>query len=344
MECYYRSRGLKLSLACTVLSLLTSFLTLMVFTMPYWRVVDRIGMEANMQIMTTSEGLWIRCTNMQGLYYRCFNFRVQGFGVGLYLNAYRAFMVIALISSLVGVVCSILGMKCTNLLDEDSNTKRWVVIIGGIGHIAAGILTGIAVSWYAAEVVYEFYSPYYQTTKLKYTLGACLYLGWISMLLSLLSGILMACCTCFKKSSEDNFKYPVKTTEMLRQEYNVNSIYNRPPPTNTNNGYRVEDALISSKEPAAIISRYEGPPHQDDDEFTNSTSADDRRYEDDNRYAKRSTRRSERESRRKDQYDNRSSRIDNRTSRREDNRRSTTRRSPDRTSRKSDQIFASGFV
>jgi len=296
-----------------------------------------------MQIMTTSEGLWIRCTNMQGLYYRCFNFRVQGFGVGLYLNAYRAFMVIALISSLVGVVCSILGMKCTNLLDEDSNTKRWVVIIGGIGHIAAGILTGIAVSWYAAEVVYEFYSPYYQTTKLKYTLGACLYLGWISMLLSLLSGILMACCTCFKKSSEDNFKYPVKTTEMLRQEYNVNSIYNRPPPT-SNNGYRVEDALISSKEPAAIISRYEGPPHQDDDEFTNSTSVDDRRYEEDNRYAKRSTRRSERESRRKDRYDNRSSRIDNRTSRREDNRRSTTRRSPDRTSRKSDQIFASGFV
>ena len=55
-----------------------------------------------------------------------------------YLNAFRAFMIIALLASVGGVVCSALGMRCTTILEEEGKGKRWVVISGGICHIVAG--------------------------------------------------------------------------------------------------------------------------------------------------------------------------------------------------------------
>ena len=70
-----------------------------------------------------------------------------------------------------------------------------------------GILVGVSVSWYAAEVVREYYDPYFQNQKLKYTLGPCLYVGWISMVCSLLCGCLMVCCTCFNKPADDGYPY-----------------------------------------------------------------------------------------------------------------------------------------
>jgi len=48
-------------------------------------------------------------------------------------------MIIAFIASLVGFVCSVLGMRCARVIDEESNAKRWMIIIGGICHIAAGM-------------------------------------------------------------------------------------------------------------------------------------------------------------------------------------------------------------
>ena len=70
-----------------------------------------------------------------------------------------------------------------------------------------GTLTGISASWYAAEVVREYYDPYFQNQKMKYTLGACLYIGWLSMVCSLLCGFLMVCCTCFNKPTDDSYDY-----------------------------------------------------------------------------------------------------------------------------------------
>jgi len=58
-------------------------------------------------------------------------------------------MIIALILSLAGLVCSGLGMRCTSALEEDSNAKRWVVIAGGICHIGAG-------KWWKKLLIYTF--------------------------------------------------------------------------------------------------------------------------------------------------------------------------------------------
>jgi len=73
--------------------------------------------------------------------------------------------------------------------------------------LISGVLTCVCVSWYAAEVVREYYSPYYQTQKLRYTLGACLYVGWVASVFSLIAGGLMACCSCFAKPVDQTGQY-----------------------------------------------------------------------------------------------------------------------------------------
>jgi len=72
---------------------------------------------------------------------------------------------------------------------------------------SVGLFIGISVSWYAGEVIYEFYAFTYQTVRMKYTLGACIYVGWISMVVSLICGFLMICWIfCNKSDDDDDFE------------------------------------------------------------------------------------------------------------------------------------------
>uniref|UniRef100_F6PSB3 Claudin n=1 Tax=Ciona intestinalis TaxID=7719 RepID=F6PSB3_CIOIN len=190
-----------------VLGVLSSLMMLIILILPEWRINSVVASEINMSMVRAREGIWIRCVSYSNAYWNCDTFDVSLIGLPAYLNAFRALMIIGFIASLGGVVCSVLGMRCASVVDEESKAKRWIVIIGGLCHIAAGVLTGICVSWYAAEVVWEYYSPYYQTQKLKYTLGACLYVGWIAMLFALVAGCLMTCCACCNKPADSTNTY-----------------------------------------------------------------------------------------------------------------------------------------
>ncbi|KAF7253367.1 Claudin-10 [Varanus komodoensis] len=52
----------------------------------------------------------------------------------------------------------------------------------------------VAVSWYAARVMAEFFDSLYGGTK--YELGSALYLGWAGSTLSILGGIFLTCASC----------------------------------------------------------------------------------------------------------------------------------------------------
>ena len=65
-----------------LLGILAAFLTLLVLAMPYWRVNDKIDSTSDMQYVTSVEGLWIRCTAVQGAYYLCDNFHNAMIGPG----------------------------------------------------------------------------------------------------------------------------------------------------------------------------------------------------------------------------------------------------------------------
>ena len=47
-------------------------------------------------------------------------------------------MIMSMIFSVAGVVCSALGMRCATIIREDSKQKRWVLLAGGASHLMAG--------------------------------------------------------------------------------------------------------------------------------------------------------------------------------------------------------------
>ncbi|XP_039252801.2 claudin-8-like [Styela clava] len=207
-----------------------------VFAAPFWRTT---AMQATINAFNNVwgyEGLWMECMSFYRQQTQCYQIGQMStrqassktwvsnsyykYGIYAHLDAYRAFMAIALVTSAIAFCLSLAGMKCTRAFREDSKTKRWINLGAGICHIIAGVLTGIAVSWYAAEVVREYWSPYYQTTRVKYTLGSCLFIGWFSMALSLGLGCILTCCTCFNRPVDKNsyeWKHPVTEVEISSQ-------------------------------------------------------------------------------------------------------------------------------
>ncbi|XP_076805473.1 claudin-1-like isoform X2 [Clavelina lepadiformis] len=232
-------RILSTKLRNTIFGLSFFYLLLLLFVLaaPYWKVSSSWASASVMRNIWGFQGLFLSCVNTLGArgnnqcYQMGFN---SGYytnsavyatnGVNAYLNAFRALMIIALLASVAGVICSALGMRCATIIEEDSKSKRWTIMIGGVCHIVAGSLTGICVSWYAAEVVREFNYPYNQQ-QLSYTFGACLYLGWVVMVLSLICGILMTCCTCFNKPVGKTTAYEYSYKPPVAQEK-----YSYPPP------------------------------------------------------------------------------------------------------------------
>ncbi|XP_002131973.2 claudin-4-like isoform X4 [Ciona intestinalis] len=226
-----------------VLGIISSLMMLIILILPEWRINSVVASEINMSMVRAREGIWIRCVSYSNAYWNCDTFDVSLIGLPAYLNAFRALMIIGFIASLGGVVCSVLGMRCASVVDEESKAKRWIVIIGGLCHIAAGVLTGICVSWYAAEVVWEYYSPYYQTQKLKYTLGACLYVGWIAMLFALVAGCLMTCCACCNKPADSTNTYSYNPAKLQAQNHSY------PEPTVYRSEPVVEKAAVYDHRP-----------------------------------------------------------------------------------------------
>ncbi|XP_076805472.1 claudin-1-like isoform X1 [Clavelina lepadiformis] len=223
--------------AALLLGTPTIFLIAFVVGAPYWKSSAIWGSITTITNIWEFQGIFLQCVKTgagQGtiqcyqIYTTIGNSGGQQSGYDAliypYLNAFRALMIIALLASVAGVICSALGMRCATIIEEDSKSKRWTIMIGGVCHIVAGSLTGICVSWYAAEVVREFNYPYNQQ-QLSYTFGACLYLGWVVMVLSLICGILMTCCTCFNKPVGKTTAYEYSYKPPVAQEK-----YSYPPP------------------------------------------------------------------------------------------------------------------
>ncbi|XP_053176295.1 claudin-4-like [Scomber japonicus] len=87
----------------------------------------------------------------------------------------------------------------------------------------SGVFTLIAVSWYAARVIYDFNNPLYG--GVRFELGTGLYLGWGASCLALLGGS-MLCCSCRKK-------YPTPPAQQFSYKYSSSgrgpSIYRAAP-------------------------------------------------------------------------------------------------------------------
>ncbi|MEQ2296644.1 hypothetical protein AMECASPLE_026736 [Ameca splendens] len=143
------------------------------------------------------EGLWMSCAATSLGSVQCSRFKTV-LGLPAHLQACRALMIISLILGLASTVVTVLGLKCTKIGRTSEKVKEQIALSGGLLFILSGVFSLIAVSWYAARVINDFYDPFH--SGMKFELGTGLFLGWAASGLAILGGSLL-CCTCRRSSS-----------------------------------------------------------------------------------------------------------------------------------------------
>ncbi|CAL9695436.1 unnamed protein product [Knipowitschia caucasica] len=183
--------------------------------LPMWKVSAFIGNN----IVTAQifwEGLWMNCVKQSTGQMQC---KVYDSMLALPqdLQAARALMVISILVTVLGVLLSLAGGKCTNCV-EDEATKSKVAIVAGVFFIVGGLLCLIPVSWSANEIIRTFYSPMMVSAQ-KRELGAALFIGWGSAGLLLIGGGLL-CCQCDRrKDGRYSAKYSAPRSTTSRDAY-----------------------------------------------------------------------------------------------------------------------------
>jgi len=70
-------------------------------------------------------------------------------------------MIIGMVFSVAGVMCSVLGMRCATIIPDESKHKRWVILAGGGSHLLAGKTQK------ASPIIDRVYSNGIQKIKIK---------------------------------------------------------------------------------------------------------------------------------------------------------------------------------
>ncbi|XP_054883880.1 claudin f [Poeciliopsis prolifica] len=154
---------------------------------PMWRVTTYIG--AN--IVTGQviwDGLWMNCVMQSTGQMQC-KLNESVMRLSQDLQAARAMVIICLIFGFIGFIVTFIGTKCTSCLTKDSSNAT-AVIIGGCLLILAAILILVPICWSAAISVSDFQSSLTLETQ-KREIGASIYIGWCSVVLLLIGGIIL---------------------------------------------------------------------------------------------------------------------------------------------------------
>ncbi|XP_065137852.1 claudin-3-like [Paramisgurnus dabryanus] len=198
--------SLGLELIGIVLCVLGWLLAIVACTLPMWRVTAFIGSNiVTAQIIW--DGLWMSCVVQSTGQMQC---KVYDSMLALSqdLQAARALTVISILLTVLAVLVSIGGAKCTNCI-EDESSKAKVMILGGVLFIVAGLMQLIPVSWSANSIIRDFYNPLLSDAQRR-ELGAALYIGWAASALLIMGGSLL-CCSCppqEKKYNPPRMPYP----------------------------------------------------------------------------------------------------------------------------------------
>jgi len=187
---------------CPSVGLLFGFLATVgiVYTLAskQWKVNSQVSSSNVNMGIHSYEGLWVRCTSSLPGQQLCDTYDESILALPAELQAQRALMVLALIFAVGGLAAGAIGLECIHVMSE-SKQKTMTGRTGGALMFLAGVCTLVAVSWYAAVVVWEFQvsgvyaknPSAYQNTAFAYEFGPALYVGWITSGIAL---ILASCC------------------------------------------------------------------------------------------------------------------------------------------------------
>nr|XP_057937584.1 claudin-14-like [Doryrhamphus excisus]XP_057937585.1 claudin-14-like [Doryrhamphus excisus]XP_057937586.1 claudin-14-like [Doryrhamphus excisus]XP_057937587.1 claudin-14-like [Doryrhamphus excisus] len=231
-------------MASTALQLLGFFLSLLGFVgtvvatvLPHWR--SSAYVDSNIITATgTFKGLWMACVWHSTGIYQCELYRSL-LALPQDMQAARALMVLSCITSVLGVVVSVMGMKCTYFA-RGSLIKSPLVLSGGICFLCAGLLCLTTVSWTTNDVIADFYDPFLPS-GMKYEIGLAVYIGYASACLSLCGGLVLCLSGCGERAPRHLQR---QRSQPSSPPPDFNNIYPPAPP------YKPPEALKGNRAPS----------------------------------------------------------------------------------------------
>ncbi|XP_023685105.1 claudin-7-B [Paramormyrops kingsleyae] len=175
--------------------------------LPQWKMSAYVG-DNIITAVAMYQGLWMSCAFQSTGQMQCkvYDSMLQLDGA---LQATRALMVVGILLSVVGLGAAAMGMKCTNCGGDDKIRKGRIAMTGGIIILLGALAAVVACSWFANNIIKDFYNPF-TPVNTKYEFGAAIFVAWAGAFLDLLGGGMLA-ASCPRGRPKQS-KYPVKST------------------------------------------------------------------------------------------------------------------------------------
>jgi len=202
-----------------LLTMVTFVMILIACILPFWRRNDLEGEV--IETIRRSSGLWTKCTYLATGNWNCDAYDRFFIGLPRALQAARGLTIVSLFLGFCASVTSVVGLDCTTIGMDQPGLKQKCMLAAGTMQVLAGICIGVAVSWFASSVLYEFHNPlgrgpyvgqgsrgsysqsYYGGNGDRYVYGECLFFGWAAMVLGIASGAVF-CCNGYSSLNEDD--------------------------------------------------------------------------------------------------------------------------------------------
>uniref|UniRef100_A0A3Q2P3L8 Claudin 8.2 n=1 Tax=Fundulus heteroclitus TaxID=8078 RepID=A0A3Q2P3L8_FUNHE len=177
--------------------------------LPMWKVTAFI--EENIIVMETRwEGLWMNCFRQANIRMQC-----KVYDSLLYLppdlQAARGLMCSSVALTCFALIVSVVGMKCTRMVDHRARTKHVVLVVGGCLFLMGCVTTLIPVSWTGHVIIQDFYNPLLIDAQRR-ELGEALYIGWVTSALLFSAGVILLCRHAPRSEDERSERYMYSKT------------------------------------------------------------------------------------------------------------------------------------
>ncbi|XP_058600538.1 claudin-17 [Onychostoma macrolepis] len=192
--------------------------------LPMWKVTAFIG--ENIIVMETRwEGLWMTCFRQANIHMQCKVYDSLLF-LPPDLQAARGLTCCALALSGVGLLVSLVGLRCMSCLRDQPRAKSLIAMAAGVMQILASVCVIIPVSWMAHTIIRDFYNPLLIDAQRR-ELGEALYIGWVTSAFLLASGIIFLCRRVDPKPGSFHARPPTNKP-ILNRFQTFNSIRHQP--------------------------------------------------------------------------------------------------------------------
>uniref|UniRef100_A0A7N4PJS8 Claudin n=1 Tax=Sarcophilus harrisii TaxID=9305 RepID=A0A7N4PJS8_SARHA len=113
--------------------------------LPQWKQSSYAG-DAIITAVGLYEGLWMSCASQSTGQVQC-KLYDSLLALDVHIQTSRALMVVSVLLGFIGVVVSVVGMKCTRVGDNNPVTKGRVAVSGGALFLLAGMSLGQRCLW-----------------------------------------------------------------------------------------------------------------------------------------------------------------------------------------------------